>query len=268
MTKPSYAVMLLAALLFASACSLFSTTNDATEVEPPAGADADWVSVGRGVDYRTLPATPSNANDFQMHIVRIDPTQAQFRVIYEPGQILSYTTWENQLGDEALVFVNANFFSESNLANGLVIADGSVFGTSYAGFGGMFAVDGNGIPTITSLSRTPYQGGNYIQAVQSFPMLVEPGGVASSTGVGFDDPARRTIIAQDSSGRVYLMSTGVLGQISLRDLQTWLLNSPLNVDAAFALDGGRSSLMYVRTDPTIQIPSFSNVPVILAVYER
>ena len=45
---------------------------------------------------------------------------------------------------------------------------------------------------------------------------------------------------------VYISSrTGLFGQISFRDLQQWLLESGLNLDIAFALDGGRSTMLYV-----------------------
>ncbi len=269
MPKKQLSVLLIWVLLI-SACSLFSEKNDNDSDNGNSSDDAaiGWVNVGTGLAYRTLSVTPSNANEFSMHILRIDPNRVMFRVHYQPAQARNYPTWEAQLGPTAIAFVNASFFNENNTAIGMVIADGVLSGNTLVGYGGMFAVNGTGTPSIISLARTPYQGTGYTQAIQSFPMLIEPGGTPSSTGQGFDELARRTAIGQDTTGNIYLMSTGVFGQISLRDLQSWLVNSGLNLNAAFALDGGRSSLMYARTDPPLQIPSLANVPVILAIYER
>lgn len=258
-------VWVLLLMVAISACNI--STNEQS-VDGSTSTSDNWQSVAVGVDYRTLAAAPSNAATFDMHIVRIDPTRVDFRVHYQAGRTHTYTTWKEDLGTEAIAFVNANLFDENNLALGMVIADGVLYGTTFVGYGGMFAIDGNSAPSLTSLSLTPHQGAGYSQAVQGFPMLVYPGGTAAPTGPGFDEAARRTVIAQDSNGNVLLLSTGILGQISLRDLQTWLLDSGLNIDAAFALDGGRSSLLYVRADSAIEIPAFSAVPVILAVYER
>lgn len=264
MTNKQWMLTLLL-LITLSACGLLEKDETTSNGD---AASQGWQTVANGVDYRTLSTTPSNTSAFEMHILRIDPNQVRFRAHYQAGRAKSYTSWEEQLAPDAVAFVNGNFFDENNVAIGMVIADGVLSGTTLVGFGGMFAVNGSGVPTIAALARTPYQGAGYAQAVQSFPMLIDPGGVAASTGQGFDDPARRTVIARSNDGTVYWMSTGLFGQISLRDLQTWLLESDLDLDAAFALDGGRSSLMYVRTDPPLQIPSITNVPVVLAIYER
>lgn len=252
---------------------MISACDDATTDTSSGGSGSEsttdtWQVVATGVAYRTLAVAPSSAEAFDMHVVRVDPAEVHFRVHYQAGQTHTYTTWKEDLGADAVAFVNANLFDESNLALGMVIADGVLSGTTLVGYGGMFAIDGNSIPSIASLSLTPYQGTGYTQAVQAFPMLVYPGGTAAPTGSGFDDAARRTVIALDKNGNVLLMSTGILGQISLRDLQTWLLESGLDIDAAFALDGGRSSLLYVRTEQPVEVPAFSAVPVIVAVYER
>lgn len=203
-----------------------------------------------------------------MHIVRLEPNQVTFRVHYAPGQANTFSRWQALLQDNALAFVNGSFFTEANEAIGLVVADGNYFGASLVGYGGMFQVDPTGRARVRSLVVEGYQGESLWQAVQAFPMLIEPGGVRASTGAGFDDPARRTVIAQDRSGRILLISTGILGEISFNDLQEWLLNSGLDIDVAFALDGGKSAALFVqRTDP-ITIPSFSAFPVVLAAYGR
>jgi hypothetical protein len=98
-------------------------------------------------------------------------------------------------------------------------------------------------------------------------MLVEYGGIEAATGQGFDTPARRTMIAQEYSGHILLFSTAN-GHLSLREAQRWLLNSGLNINIAFNLDGGKSTMLIVRPSvgDTLHIPAFSKIPVVLAVY--
>ena len=101
-------------------------------------------------------------------------------------------------------------------------------------------------------------------------MLIEYGGRQATTGNGFNEAARRSVIAQDRDGNILLMSTGVLGEISFIDLQSWMLRNGLNIDVAFNLDGGRSTTLYVNPisgDPLF-IPAISRIPVVLAVYPR
>ncbi len=257
-------------LLLRGLCLVACDTPITSTPEDEIVYTSDWAMVEPGVEYRVLSARPSNSRRFDMHIVRLDPNQVGFRVHYTPGQPKSFSDWQVLLQNSALAFVNANFFTEANLAIGLVITDGIPHGNSLTGYGGMFQVDMNGTPRVRSLVREGYGGEPLQQAVQAYPMLVELGGVQASTGAGFDDPARRTVIAQDRNGRILLISTGLLGEISFNDLQEWLLTSELDVQVAFALDGGKSSALFVnRTGLSpITVPSYSPFPVALAVYER
>jgi exopolysaccharide biosynthesis protein len=65
------------------------------------------------------------------------------------------------------------------------------------------------------------------------------------------------------------MTTGLLGHITFNELQDWLLSSGLELDVAVALDGGKSTAMYVtHPNEPVEIPAFSDLPIILAVYPR
>jgi endonuclease YncB( thermonuclease family) len=101
-------------------------------------------------------------------------------------------------------------------------------------------------------------------------MLIEPDGFRARTDEGFETPSRRSVIAQDRQGRLLLMVTDVFGTISFAELQSWLLESGLEVNIAFALDGGRSTGMVIRRpdeDPLV-ISALSDLPLVLAVYGR
>jgi exopolysaccharide biosynthesis protein len=264
-------VFLAGLLLLSMACSLQTATssiNQSSDSEGSVDYGAGWTLVSAGAEYRTFRLQPSEGITFDMHVVRLDPTQVQFRTHYRPGDPLTSSRWRTEL-DDPLVFVNANFFTDNNQAIGLVVTDGVPFSASLVGFGGMFQVDTAGNAWVRSLVYEPYQGESFYQVVQSFPMMIEPGGIAASTGEGFDVEARRTVIAQDRSGKILMMTTGTIGQINFYDLQYWLLNSGLDLDVAFALDGGKSTAMFVSNGgDSVHIPAFIPLPTILAVYER
>ncbi|HLA43725.1 MAG TPA: phosphodiester glycosidase family protein, partial [Aggregatilineales bacterium] len=173
---------------------------------------------------------------------------------------------KNSFGNPLMV-VNANFFTETGHAVGLVVSDGQVSGDSLQGFGGMFLVNGAEV-RVRSLVQEPYYGESYEQVAQGFPMLIEPGGIAASTGDGFDDPSRRTIIAQDFAGNILVMTTPA-GRLTLRNAQRWLLDSRLNISIAFGLDGGKSSGLYFGgVENETLYPSVEPIPVIISAHVR
>ena len=260
-------------LLFGSlACTLSasptSTAPSTVEFQEATPSPTGWITLSPGLTYREIEVEPNASQGFKMQVVRIDPTQNTFQVFYEPNNLLSSAEWQSFLQD-ARVIINASFFNELNQAIGLVASNGQIYGTSLLGFGGMFFVDVNGNIEVRSLVQSSYYGENLTHAVQGFPMLVEYGGVSASTGAGFDTPSRRTMLAQDFEGHILLFSTAN-GQLSLGEAQQWLLQSGLNINIAFNLDGGKSSMMILRPSAgeTLHIPAFSKIPVVLAVYSQ
>jgi len=260
MRYPAIMVVLVFLIGVGSGCQLRGEKQSTTR-----NGSIIWEEQSPGVAYHTETVT-ADGIDFEMHIARINPDEVRWQVLYEPGMALNYIEWKSRLGRTVKAFINANFFTEQDVAIGLVAANGQVFGRTLNGYGGMFQVDAAGIVRVRSLVSEPYMSGTLQYAVQSFPMLIEPGGVPASTGPGFNDPTRRSAIGQDAAGNIYLFSTGLLGQISLENLQGWLLNSDLNLDVAFALDGGRSSMLFVNGTDPVEVPGLAAVPVILAVY--
>jgi uncharacterized protein YigE (DUF2233 family) len=209
---------------------------------------------------------PYTDTPFDMTLVRLDPAQVRFRVHYTPLELHAISEWSTMLPD-ALMIVNASFFTEAFTAVGLVVADGQVSGQSLIGYGGMFQVTGETV-RVRSLVQEPYQGEILDQAVQAFPMLIETGGQIARTGDGFDTPSHRTMVAQDTQGRILFMVTP-LGTLTFRNAQQWLSDSGLNIAVAFGLDGGKSTGMYARaSDGELLHPSIDPIPVVIAAYPR
>lgn len=239
---------------------------------PPASEpnlENGWIPVQEGIERRDFRVTsPFAFQPFTLVAVRIDPQKTVFRAHYTPTEWLTIRDWATELG-KPLVVVNANFFTSGGEAVGLVVADGQSYGYSLDGYGGMLEVTHHQAVRIRSLVNEPFQNERFLQVVQGFPLLIERGGQPASTGAGFDDPARRTMLAQDKQGRILIMITP-LGQLTLRNAQKWLYNTAdLEIDIAFGLDGGKSTGLFLNTpEGEIFYPSIDPVAVVLAVYSE
>jgi exopolysaccharide biosynthesis protein len=199
----------------------------------------------------------SNGWQEQVTVFRLDPTQNQFRVLYAPTQPQYISAWDR---NARLVF-NAGFFDEANAALGLLVADSQIFGQSYAGYGGMLQV-ADGLARVRWLVDEPYQPGEALeQAVQGFPMLLRPDGTRyADTG---DAPARRTVVGQDTEGRILLLIVP-RETFTLAALAEWLTTTNLGLTLALNLDGGGSTGYYAG--PNDMTASQVRLPAVVAVY--
>ena len=265
MHRAKFTLFTFIALLLGG-CFSFSLQPIATSVPPPTPTpNTGWQTIAPGLERRNYDPDPINPIT-RMVALRIDPALYTFRVHYQPGQAYSTSEWAMAL-PQAIAFVNANFFDQADVALGLLVADGVVYGQSFTNRGGTFLVQ-NGQPRLRANLREPYQGEQLEQAVQAFPMLVIDG-LAAFTDTIQDRSTRRTIVAQDMSGRIILLATPVLG-LTLRDLSAYLPTTDMNIVTAFNLDGGRSTMMVIKADggaDTI-VGSIDSVPAVLAVYSR
>lgn len=218
-----------------------------------------WETVADGIEQRTY--IPDGNVLAQMITLRIDPQRVRFQVHYRPGDPLTLQAWRNTLPD-ADAIINANFFLADHTITGLLVADGTIYGQSFMDRGGTFGIL-NAIPVLRSNIHQPYTGEPYTQAIQAFPMLVADG-QASYANPSATERSRRSVIGLDQQGRVILMATPGLG-LSLNDLSAYLPTTDLNLQHAMNLDGGGSTMLYVRANNTL-LPSFDPVPAVLAVY--
>jgi len=210
------------ALLIPSATNTVEAATSPPTPTPTATPEPDsgWETLRLGLERRTL---------------RLQPDQYRFEIGYQPGEPQSLAQWQAETG--ALLVVNGGFFTEAFVATGLIVMEGKASGDSYEGFGGMFAVTEDG-PELRSLAERPYSPNEPLTyALQSFPLLVKPGGE-----LGFPEEdsqyARRTVVGQDRNGRLLFIVTS---SITLHQLSRFLVTSDLDLDVALNLDGGPSS---------------------------
>jgi len=226
--------------------------------------DSGWQQGRRGVELRHMQAAVApDRVAAQLVIVRLDPALVRLRVVYAPDRPRGLRGWFAER--RPLAAINGSFFTPKYQATALLVSDGVVSGTSYAGFGGMLSVAPNGGVSLRALRDQPYDPAEPIeQALQSFPMLVFPGGEPAAIE---DDGrrARRSVVALDRAGRLLLLVSPT-SDFTLRGLADWLSWSDLDVERALNLDGGSSTGLYL-SDGALQeaIDSFGPLPIVLLV---
>ncbi len=225
-------------------------------------ADAGWRQIDTALEFRTLELRIDQRRA-EFAVIRLDPKAYHIRVAYDSANPGRVSEWAAAVKPIALI--NGGYFDAEKKATALVIFDGITRGASYEGFGGMVVVNANGEFELRSLRQQPYDTAEPLQqAMQSAPMLIQPGGVLSELDAD-DNRSRRTVIARDTSGRILLMACD-FPVLTLQELGTLLKASDLELDAALNLDGGRSTGMYLRTEQTqFTIDSFDSVPLVLVV---
>ena len=202
-----------------------------------------------------------------LYIYRLDQNQFRLDVAYhETPQSLE--DWQKETN--ALVVLNGGFFRVENeryFPNGLTIINGQVLGSSYDSFGGMLAIS-DSRAELRWLAQKPYVFDEPLWAgLQSFPVLVKPGGELGFPAQFEDNlAARRTVIAQDRDGRM-LFIVAPRGHFTLHQLSLYLTESDLNLEIALNLDGGPSTGILVG-EPRESIPSQALLPIVILVYAR
>lgn len=259
-----------AATHMASVASITSSTAvPSTSATLVTASDTGWTRLQRGLERRLIPVyNGQNQAVESVYVFRLDQKDFRLDVAFD-SQPKSLDTWQKQT--DATMVVNGGYFSIDDnkrySADGLTVQDGTASGRSFIGFGGMLAIHSRGAE-LRWLVEKPYDASERLQAaLQSFPILVKPGG-ALGFGAEREDAAhaRRTVIAQDKHGRILLIVTPQ-GYFTLHQLSVYLTESDLDLDIALNLDGGGSTGLLVA-EPREVIPSKVLLPYVILVYPR
>jgi hypothetical protein len=227
--------------------------------------DAGWSLLQPGLERRAIDVyNGQNQLVESLYIWRLDQNYFRLDVAYDESP-KSLETWQNETN--ASLVVNGGYYSIENeryFPDGLTIANGEASGRSFRS-GGMLAIDQTGAE-LRWLLEAPYNPSESLQAaLQSFPVLVEPGGKLG-VPVESNASARRTVIAQDKDGRI-LFILAPQGYFTLHQLSVYLTESDLNLDIALNLDGGGSTGILVA-NPYEIIPPTRPIPFVILVYPR
>ncbi len=230
--------------------------------------DTGWRWLQPGLERRLIKVyDDQNQQVESLYLLRLDTNQFRLDVAYhETPQTLE--NWQRETG--ALLVVNGGYFrieNEKYIPNGLTITHGEPFGNSYGSFGGMLAISDHRAE-LRWLADQPYDPYEPLRAaLQSFPVLVKPGGKLGFPEQYEDNlPARRTVLGQDREGRILFM-VAPRGYFTLHQLSVYLTESDLDIDIAINLDGGPSSGILVSRPREI-IPAETLLPIVILVYPR
>ncbi len=232
--------------------------------------DTGWQLVEPGMDLREIdvPAGEGQLRE-RLSIVRMHPGMWHMRVHYSPTNPLRISGWGDSLN--ALLVVNGGYFAPESVEGhetiGMLISDGRRWGTPLHDHAGMLAVTPDGQVSVRWLRQQPYNPAEALsQAVQSFPVLVKPGGLMGFPADADDGaPARRTVVAQDQEDSILLI-VAPRGALSLHQLAVFLAESDLSIDVALNLDGGGSTGMWLAAEShQMTVDSLTSVPSAIAV---
>ena len=221
-----------------------------------------WQEVRSGVQLRDMYRDAATQSG-RLLIVRIDPAQVDFHVQYQPDRPLHVTEWYSN--SRSLIVMNSSFFDRANHAVGQIVIDGVGGGQSHERMQGAFYLTAVGATVWPLQGWIKPAGMQVLEAVESFPMLLLPGGLLNADISDDARVARRTAVAVDRSGRVlFIVTPG--STFTLYGLAVWLANSDLDLDTALNFDGGSSSGLAVWT-PTGRwgVDSANTVPAVITV---
>jgi uncharacterized protein YigE (DUF2233 family) len=266
---PTPALSLLGTPLLPTPTLIVPRTLSTPVLSPPAVSptivpDTGWELLRPGLERRVVTLFTGQGQPLEtIYLLRLEPAYFQFGVAYRPGLPHSLAQWQADTG--ALIVVNAGYFTESYIHTGRIVSEGVATGQSYGDFAGMLAVTAVG-PELRWLRQQPYDPAEpLLAAVQSFPLLVKPGGE-----LGFPDEdhrfSRRTVVGQDGHGRI-LFLIAPWGRLSLHQLSRYLVESDLDLQIALNLDGGTSTGLLLA-EPAEGFPAFVPLPAVITVHER
>ncbi len=221
-----------------------------------------WQPVRAGIFIREMLADPIKKTG-QVDVVKIDPSQVDFHVRYQPAAPLKVHEWYSTT--QALVVINSSFFDGAHHAVGQLTADGQSDGQSHELMDGAFYLTGVGAAVWPLRGWTKPAGLQIIESIESFPMLLLPGGLLNPEIPNEARAARRTVAAVDRSGNILFIVTQT-GTFTLHGMGVWLANSDLDIDTALNFDGGSSSGIAAWTPTGIWgFDSVGRVPAVITV---
>jgi hypothetical protein len=227
----------------------------------PLTADG-WQTVRSGIDIREMPADPISTTG-RVDVVKIDPTQVDFHVRYQPEAPLKVRDWYSNT--QALIVINSSFFDDAHRAVGQLTTDGKSDGQVHQRMEGAFYLTGVGAAVWPLQGWVKPAGLQIVESVESFPMLLLPGGLLNPNIPNDARVARRTVVAVDRSGNLLFIVT-LSSAFTLHGMGVWLANSDLDIDTALNFDGGSSSGLAVWTPTGMWgFDSSNRVPAVVTV---
>ena len=240
-----------------------------------------WEILEEGLSYTRLDyQRKSDGKSIAIAVLRIDPALFSFRLIGNTTIENMEEGWVDRMVEEedVVAAVNGGYFLEGFEPTGLLVSEGKVLNPWKKGAGsGVFRVEGKKAAIDWSKERDPGWEDDEM-AIQSHPLVVEPGG-EPGIYANRNRYRERTLVAVDREDHVIIlcsfrnMNGHDLSGLDLYEAMEVLMagekRGGLSVKAALNLDGGASTAMSVKHPGLdIKIRSINQVANALAVYRR
>lgn len=179
--------------------------------------------------------------------------------------------WFYAIDKKPVLLVNGGYFNEEFKSTGGLIVNyeksGVLTNDGQNGYTGMIYSDDSGIHINYLVDNNLKTPENIQYGVQSYPMLIKPGGWIGDVKKS-EKVATRTFVGMTKHDEVFVGVTHNFS-MSLYDLAHFLYeNTDLNVDRAFNLDGGPSSGFILNNNNELFIQNSALVPNVIGFYER
>jgi len=201
---------------------------------------------------------------------RLSPDRFKFSVV---TQLEKDGSRAKDVGERegGVLVTNAGFFAQRASGSlypiGYLRIDGDVRSKGWAHEGGVATFNNRTIKLTPTHQGIPQ---NEFDALQSRPMLIEPGGKwAMASNIG--EIKNRTVLCTQANGDVVLAVVSRVG-MSLFEAG-WIMRSPkkggfFDCDAALALDGGRSTQVWYAGDQAYSYSGITPVHNFLVISNR
>lgn len=228
--------------------------------------NTNWQALSEGLEYiEAVTALGSKLTGFQF-------SQKQFLLKMVQQNDPKGERARSVLGrtDSELV-INGGFFSMKPDGRlnpvGLLMDAGIVKSFAWTNVGGYLALDKNGKPHI-EISQKGLPD-NMTQAIQSKPVIIEPGQIWAMRTNGGDQERRTLVCLKDDMIKIVLIHGGGLSLFEAG----WLFRKRewggyFDCQSAIALDGGGSTQLAVKNHPGLAISGLTKVQNLLAVVRR
>ncbi|MFK7902978.1 MAG: phosphodiester glycosidase family protein [Nitratireductor sp.] len=169
---------------------------------------------------------------------------------------------------DALIAINGGFFAKQKNGDlysvGLLKDKGKTFSRAWRKKGGYLVLGDKGTQILATSTKLPKDA---INVLQSKPVIIEQGGkwaLMSNNKIS----KNRSLVCLLKDGQMILMSVSGTG-LSLYEAG-WLLRTKekggwFGCDSAIALDGGGSSQLFVREQPSLKVYGSTKIPNALIV---